>query len=931
MAGDNKFKTDPKKSFPTTFLLFLVAVILIVVTIQNFMTTKSAKVAFSHQIEHLVNLNLIIPEDSRKIAQNDNLVTFSGRFRQHETDESKNRFRFLQLLETNHDLKNEREEVKTDLNNQETKIKEAGEWFLQLSGMPFPANGYRIISDSYDLPERKNAIILSAPPTKELISVPLLKQRLAEIQRNLKSGVSGASLNHDIQLFEAELVTLISNFRSPILGVGSEVIKQELKSLDKEIVDIQRPNVSLDQKLVLYDRAINTLDKVTASLDNSVDGIRLTELRSVRQYKEEMARFARLSAELDQNQAQLDKIRAQVADVIWFFNNHELSTRALERQDTEAYSHWFAGAKEEWENFKFNHGLPFKAPDQPRNLVLEKTFKSQQPAPNYFSYFLTLLPIILIVMLLYFVFSRQLKGMGGNAMNFGKSPAKLLQKGQNKVTFKDVAGIDEAKEELMEIVEFLKNPTKFTALGGRIPKGVLCIGPPGTGKTLIAKAVAGEADRPFFSIAGSDFVEMFVGVGASRIRDMFDQAKKQAPCIIFIDEIDAVGRHRGAGIGGGHDEREQTLNQLLVEMDGFDTYEGVILMAATNRPDVLDPALLRPGRFDRRVIISLPDIKGRYEILKVHAKKIKIDPQVDLMAIARSTPGSSGADLENLLNESALLAARRGRSAVTAQDTADARDKVLYGKERRSLEIDTNEKLTTAYHESGHAIIGLVVEHADPVDKVTIIPRGFSLGATHFLPKKNRLSYWKRELVDQLAVLMGGRVAEEIFVSDVSSGAQQDFSQATKLARSMVCEWGMSDLLGTVAYDERFNGGGGYGMTYHEKTYSEDTAKAIDEEIRRILDAAYERAKTILLKHRAQVQLMTDMLMEFETLDSQDIRDIINSEWDVEKKKQRLLDTEKHFKRVPPIPPPPPERKPKATDTKEEEGGKGTKGLTVTS
>ncbi len=391
-------------------------------------------------------------------------------------------------------------------------------------------------------------------------------------------------------------------------------------------------------------------------------------------------------------------------------------------------------------------------------------------------------------------------------MNFGKSPAKLLAKDRNKVTFKDVAGCDEAKEELQEIVEFLKDPGKFTALGARIPKGVLCIGAPGTGKTLIAKAVAGEADRPFFFISGSDFVEMFVGVGASRIRDMFNEARKFAPCIIFMDEIDAVGRHRGAGIGGGHDEREQTLNQLLVEMDGFDPTEGIILIAATNRPDVLDKALLRPGRFDRRVIIDLPDIKGRFEILKVHARKIKLDPNVDLMDIARGTPGASGADLANILNEAALLAARRNRSAVTAQEAREAVDKVKYGKERRSLEIDDNEKKTTAYHESGHAIVALIVKSADPVDKVTIIPRGMSLGATHFMPKKNRLSYWRKELVDQLAVLMGGRAAEEVFVNDMSSGAQMDITQATRLARSMVCEWGMSDL-GTIAFDERSDSG----------------------------------------------------------------------------------------------------------------------------
>jgi ATP-dependent metalloprotease FtsH len=466
------------------------------------------------------------------------------------------------------------------------------------------------------------------------------------------------------------------------------------------------------------------------------DGVRLGMLRCVRSYAEELKQYAQVEQELTKNTALLDKSRQKVSSVIWYFNNQELSTRALEKQDAEVYSHWFASAQQEWKSFEQNKGLAYRAPDQARNTVLERTFKSQEPPPNYFSYLLTVLPLLLVAVFLYFVFSRQMKGVGSSAMNFGKSPAKLMTKETNKVTFKDVAGADEAKEELSEIVDFLKDPSKFTALGARIPKGVLLVGPPGTGKTLIAKAVAGEADRPFFSISGSDFVEMFVGVGASRIRDMFDQAKKNAPCIIFMDEIDAVGRHRGAGIGGGHDEREQTLNQLLVEMDGFDTKEGVILVAATNRPDILDRALLRPGRFDRRVALDLPDIKGRYEILKVHARKIKIDSSVDLMDVARSTPGSSGADLENVLNEAALLAARKGRSAVTSVEVKEACDKVRYGKERRSLEMDEKEKLTTAYHESGHAIAGLVVTHSDPVDKVTIIPRGFSLGATHFMPQK---------------------------------------------------------------------------------------------------------------------------------------------------------------------------------------------------
>jgi cell division protease FtsH len=494
--------------------------------------------------------------------------------------------------------------------------------------------------------------------------------------------------------------------------------------------------------------------------------------------------------------------------------------------------------------------------------------------------------------------------VGGGAMTFGKSPAKLLTKEKNKITFKDVAGCDDAKEELQEIVEFLKDPSRFTALGARIPKGVLCIGAPGTGKTLIARAVAGEANRPFFFISGSDFVEMFVGVGASRVRDVFSEARKHAPCIIFMDEIDAVGRHRGAGIGGGHDEREQTLNQLLVEMDGFDPVEGIILIAATNRPDVLDKALLRPGRFDRRVIIDLPDIKGRFEILKVHARKIKLDPSVDLMEIARVTPGSSGADLANILNEAALLAARRNRSAVTAIEAREAADKVKYGKERRSLEVDESEKLTTAYHESGHAIVGLSVKYADPVNKVTIIPRGLSLGATHFMPKKNRLSYWKKELLDQLAVLMGGRVAEEVFVGDISSGAKMDITQATRLARSMVCEWGMSEL-GIVAYGEPNENGAYLGVTAPvERTYSDETAQQIDHEVRKILEEAHAQALQIVQQAKGKVELMAQMLMKFESLDVEDIQEIMNDTWNEKKKEGRLKASEELQKKLSPASPP---------------------------
>lgn len=896
MADDKK--QDFKKSFPNSFIWFLMAAFLFALMVQNFIDTKFAKVSFSYQLEHLVNLQLIQPEDSRKTALNDNLVTFSGKFRDRLTEEGKNRYKYLELLHNNHALLSEKDRLSKDLGTLREKISSSAEWFLLLSGNPIPAQGYVVVDDLYNTLEKDNSVVIKALPKKNVTSLVDLNQQLVEIK--------GQPSTANLQGFGKSLSELINNFRSPMLGIGNENVKQSLKNIDKEVSDANEGSVPAAQKVATYERAMGELQAVVDDLNQTEDHVRLTKLRSVRNYKEAVEEYSRLNTKLEDNQAQLDKARQSVEQVIWFFNNQELSTRSLEKQDPEQFNHWFMNAKEEWDNFNINRGGFFKAPDQPLNTVLEKTFKSEEPAPNYVNYLFTLLPVLAVLLVLYFIFSRQMKGMGTNAMNFGKSPAKLLTKGSNKVTFKDVAGVDEAIEELQEIVEFLKSPQKFTALGGRIPKGVLCIGPPGTGKTLIAKAVAGEADRPFFSISGSDFVEMFVGVGASRIRDLFDQAKKQAPCIIFIDEIDAVGRHRGAGIGGGHDEREQTLNQLLVEMDGFDTNEGVILMAATNRPDVLDKALLRPGRFDRRVVISLPDIKGRFDILKVHARKIKMDTSVDLMALARSTPGCSGADLANLLNEAALLAARRGRTAVTNPEIVEARDKVLFGKERRSLELDDAEKRTTAYHESGHAIVGLVVQHADPVEKITIIPRGMSLGSTMFLPKKNRVSYWKKEIYDQLAVLMGGRVAEEIFVGDISSGAQQDIERATALARSMVCEWGMSDKMGAVAYDERSDSGMYPGFGSHEKKYSEVTAKEIDDEVRQILDGAYQTAKKIITKMRDQVELMTQMLIEFETLDAEDARQIIAGEWNIEEKRGRLKRAEDLHKKAPVTPPPSP-------------------------
>ena len=494
------------------------------------------------------------------------------------------------------------------------------------------------------------------------------------------------------------------------------------------------------------------------------------------------------------------------------------------------------------------------------------------------SVLLSFLPILILLLLLFFLFRHQMKSAGRGAMNFGKSKARLLSKDLGKVTFKDVAGIQEAKEELQEIVEYLRDPRKFQKLGGSIPKGVLMVGSPGTGKTLLARAIAGEADVPFFSISGSDFVEMFVGVGASRVRDMFEQGKKNAPCLIFIDEIDAVGRHRGHGMGGGHDEREQTLNALLVEMDGFDTQEGIIIIAATNRPDVLDPALLRPGRFDRQVTVSLPDVKGRAEILRVHVKKIKLAADVDLGVIARGTPGFSGAELANLINESALLAARKNLKAVTLAELEEARDKVRWGRERRSLALSEDDKRKTAYHEAGHAILNVILKNTDPLHKVTIIPRGPSLGSTMFLPEKDKYSYHKKEMLDELVVLMGGRVAEAIVLDDVASGASGDIQMATNLARSMVCEWGMSDNLGMVQYGD---GGGGEVFLARDmaksKNYSEDTAQKIDSEIKRIIDEAYDKAMELLTKHRKDLDVIADALMEFETLDGAHIAELMET------------------------------------------------------
>lgn len=480
------------------------------------------------------------------------------------------------------------------------------------------------------------------------------------------------------------------------------------------------------------------------------------------------------------------------------------------------------------------------------------------------------LPILFLVVIFLF-FMRQIQAGGGKAMSFGKSKAKLLTDHQNKVTFKDVAGIEEAKDEVEEIIAFLKDPKKFTRLGGRIPKGVLMMGSPGTGKTLLARAIAGEAGVPFFSISGSDFVEMFVGVGASRVRDLFEQGKKNAPCIIFIDEIDAVGRHRGAGLGGGHDEREQTLNQLLVEMDGFESNEGVILVAATNRPDVLDPALLRPGRFDRRIVVQRPDVRGRLGILGVHTRKVPMAGGVDLEVIAKGTPGFSGADLENLVNEAALLAARKDKDRVDATDFEQAKDKVLMGAERRSMIISDKEKRTTAYHEAGHALVARLLPGADPVHKVTIIPRGRALGLTQQLPKEDRLNMSKEFAMNQIAILMGGRIAEEIIFGQQTTGAGNDIEVATDLARKMVCEWGMSDKLGPLAFGKKEEAIFlGREFDRHQD-YSQQTAIEIDAEVRRIVMENYQRAKQALIENLDTLKVIAEALLEYETIDTSDI------------------------------------------------------------
>jgi cell division protease FtsH len=533
---------------------------------------------------------------------------------------------------------------------------------------------------------------------------------------------------------------------------------------------------------------------------------------------------------------------------------------------------------------KYVTGNSFQTMTPPKDqdlvrILREKGVRIVVMPPEQTSWYMNILiswfPMILLLGIWIF-FMRQMQSGGGKALSFGKSKARLMNEAKNKTTFNDVAGVDEAKEELHEIIEFLKEPQKFNKLGGKIPKGVLLIGPPGTGKTLLARAIAGEANVPFFSISGSDFVEMFVGVGASRVRDLFEQGKKNSPCIIFIDEIDAVGRHRGAGMGGGHDEREQTLNQLLVEMDGFENNEGVILIAATNRPDVLDPALLRPGRFDRQVMVDRPDVKGREGILKVHSARVPLTENVDLKTIAKGTPGFTGADLANLVNEAALLAARYDKKCVENDDFENAKDKVLMGVERRSMIISEKEKRTTAYHESGHALVALKLPGTDPLHKVTIIPRGRALGVTMQLPEDEKHTYPKNYLYNNLAIFMGGRVAEEICLGEMTTGAGNDIERATEMARKMVCEWGMSEKMGPLTYGSKeepvFLGRD----TGNNKNFSDETAKLIDQEVKALVMGGYKTAHKIITDHRDSLEKMALALLDRETLNLTEINEIID-------------------------------------------------------
>ncbi|WP_420885375.1 ATP-dependent zinc metalloprotease FtsH [Candidatus Similichlamydia laticola] len=875
---------------------------------QGLFTLSSAKIYFPHQLEHLVNLELIQPDESRKVALNHGLVTLHGRFRDDLPELSEKRFQFLQLLNNVFHLQGRKTRLLSKLKQAREASILAWNYFVSIR-FAHPQRGQLVlVPPSYEIPEAVEGIICQQEPFPQFLSFEQVTDRFSMFLASPRL----SDVPHYCQLLQ----DFYEELQSPVLGLASESLKAHLRAssaLLEESVNYR----GLQEHVHALRSVFDHLSVVVHGLEDPSGWGRESKVRAIRDYYQSLDSLIEVGQKLLPLQLQLEHALQEEEGVIWFFEDAVVSSQELAEQDPSRFSLWFSKASEVWEQFPFNKGHTFKIPDQMRSLVLESTFRSQEVAPNYLNYLVTLFPFAIMLIFLVVSFSKQLKGMGGGAITFGRSPARLLQKGTSKVTFEDVAGAEEAKAELQEIVSFLKNPQPFLAIGARIPKGILCVGPPGTGKTLIAKAVAGEADRPFFSMSGSDFVEMFVGVGASRVRDTFDQARKHAPCIVFMDEIDAVGRHRGVGVGGGNDEREQTLNQLLVEMDGFESNEGIILVAATNRPDVLDKALLRPGRFDRRVVIDLPDIRGRYEILQLHAKKIKIAPEVDLMRIARSTPGASGADLENVLNEAALLAVHRSSEIVQDPDVREARDKVLFGKERRSFELDQEARWTTAVHEAGHAIVAKSLSHCDPVEKVTIIPRGLALGATYTLPTKNRTGYKKEELRHILAMLLGGRCAEEVLIGDISSGAQNDIERLTDIARKMVCEWGMCERFGPVALEEKAESSHYMGSSV--SACSDDTLRAVDEEVLAICAEAKSTAKKILEEKKELLQKLSDLLIEFETLDGQELEEVIAGTFDAEKKRKSGETLEK----VVPVEPAEGKREETARPAQEEEKKEG--------
>ena len=896
MKRDQKQNPEGKKGFPGLLLLFIIGLV-VILAFQNLSETRMANVSFSHQIEHLVNLDLLDDGQNRQTSINDNLVSFSGKFKDTLSESAKNRYRFIRSLNQHHVLNDLHAKLTTELNTLFQEAHSSVQFYLQISSTSVPLGGYVVVPKSFNTGESSNHIVIKelGLSSASLVTIKHVKEKFAALSGGDRSAEKLASLGTSLQ-------TLVAEFRSDQLSIGSENLKKSLAQTHKRLDEIENDtSMNYSEKLAAYKTAFKEVESVSAQIASSTNGVKCYNLRYVRNYAEKIEQVRVTNLESRKNAMKLAKAKASVSSVIWFYNNNEISTNGLSKVPSEEYQRWFVHADKEWKAFETNMGLPFKAPDQPRTAPLENTFRTEEPAPNYFSYLFTFMPILLVGLLLYFIFSRQAKGGGSSAMSFGKSPAKLLHKSTQKTTFDDVMGIHEAKEELEEVVEFLKYSSRFTKLGARIPKGVLLVGPPGTGKTLLARAVAGEAGVPFFSISGSDFVEMFVGVGASRVRDLFEQARKSAPCIIFIDEIDAVGRHRGSGMGGGHDEREQTLNQLLVEFDGMDSKEGIIIIAATNRYDVLDPALLRPGRFDRSVTVDLPDFRGRVEILMVHARKVKMDKSVDLKQVAARTAGKAGADLESIINEAAIYAGRKNRQAIIQEDMIYALEKVQFGKERRSLVLTKEDLEITAWHEAGHTVIALILQTDDDVTVVTIIPRGQSLGATHFQEKRNRVSYRRSELIKKLACLMGGRVAEEIHNKDPTNGAAMDIRMATSYAKAMVVEWGMSKDIGMVSYsdDSQKNIMAGFS----EKAHSDETALKIDQEIKKLLDEAYEKAHEILDEHYDKMKKIAEMLLMFETLDRKDLSHIMDGKFDPTEKQNRIDEIASSRRRdIPPVP-----------------------------